>query len=63
MLWHDNRRITALAACRPRRVIALNRSSLSIVSTLALGGKPRRIAFDFNGSTAVVADETGAVHR
>ena len=36
-------------------------SSLTVVSTITIGGAPRRIAFDSFGTVAVVANEAGRV--
>jgi YVTN family beta-propeller protein len=43
------------------KLFVLDRSSRAIVNTIVLGGMPRRLAFDQSGTTAVVADETGAI--
>jgi len=39
----------------------LDRADRSVVRTVRLGGRPRRIAFDRSGTTAVVANEAGWV--
>jgi YVTN family beta-propeller protein len=44
------------------RVLVLDRATRAIVTTILLGGEPRRLAFDRSGRTAVVADEAGAIH-
>jgi YVTN family beta-propeller protein len=41
-------------------VLVLDRATMAVVRTFA-GGSPRRIAFDRNGTTAVIANETGWV--
>ena len=46
-------------------VRVIDRASLTIVNTIQLpnpGAFPRRIAFSRDGSTAVIADESGFVH-
>lgn len=43
------------------QVFVLDRMSRSIVTTIAVGGIPRRLAFDRFGATAVIADETGTI--
>jgi YVTN family beta-propeller protein len=42
-------------------VQVVNTASRSIVHTVSVRGRPRRIAFDYHGGTAVVANESGAV--
>ena len=44
------------------QIVVVDRASRMIVARIALGGKPRRIAFDQSGNTAVIADEAGAIH-
>jgi YVTN family beta-propeller protein len=41
-------------------VLVLDRASLTVVKTFT-GGSPRRIAFDRNGATAIIANEAGYV--
>jgi YVTN family beta-propeller protein len=43
-------------------LLVVDRASRAIVARIALGGRPRRIAFDQSGNTAVIADEAGAIH-
>jgi YVTN family beta-propeller protein len=43
------------------QIIVLDRFSHRILSTIQLGGIPRRLAFDSAGSTAVIADEAGTI--
>jgi YVTN family beta-propeller protein len=42
-------------------LFVLDRKTRAIVQTIALGGKPRRLAFDRSGRAAVIADEAGAI--
>jgi YVTN family beta-propeller protein len=50
--------VTAPAA---GRVFVLDRASRTIRSTIDVGGRPRRLAFDRSGSLAVIADEAGSI--
>jgi YVTN family beta-propeller protein len=50
-----------VTAPRTGQVFVLDRLSRAIVNTIAVGGIPRRIAFDRSGATAVIADEAGAI--
>jgi len=43
------------------RVVQLDRPTLRVFGSLDTGGKPRRIAFDATGRTAVIANEAGWV--
>ncbi len=43
------------------RVVQLDRPTLRVFGSLDTGGKPRRIAFDATGWTAVIANEAGWV--
>jgi DNA-binding beta-propeller fold protein YncE len=43
------------------QVIIVDRVSRAIVNTIALGGTPRRLAFDKSGIVAVIADEAGSI--
>lgn len=43
------------------RVLVLDARTLQVRTILATGGKPRRIAFDATGRTALIANETGWV--
>ena len=43
------------------RIFMLDRPSRTIRSTLDVGGRPRRIAFDPSGALAVTADEAGSI--
>lgn len=43
-------------------VQVVNTESRRITHTIEVGGTPRRIAFDYHGGMAVVANESGAVH-
>jgi YVTN family beta-propeller protein len=42
-------------------IAVIDRTSRSLVTSIAVGGNPRRVRFSESGETAVVADETGAV--
>jgi YVTN family beta-propeller protein len=44
------------------QVIVVDRASRTVVAEIALGGTPRRIAFNQSGETAIIADEAGAIH-
>ena len=44
------------------QILMIDRASRAIVARIALGGRPRRIAFDASGDNAVIADEAGAIH-
>jgi len=50
--------VTAPAA---GRVFVLDRASRTVQSTIDVGGAPRRLAFDWSGALAVIADEAGAI--
>ena len=50
--------VTAPAA---GRIFMLDRASRTIRSTIDVGGRPRRLAFDRSGALAVVADEAGSI--
>jgi DNA-binding beta-propeller fold protein YncE len=43
------------------KVWVFDRATRATLNTINVGGNPRRIAFDFAGTTAVVADDAGAV--
>lgn len=43
-------------------VLIVDRETRTVVDELLLGGRPRRIAFDRNGTRAVIADESGMIH-
>lgn len=43
------------------KVFVVNRTTRVLRSTIELGGKPRRLAFDQSGALAVIADEAGAI--
>lgn len=42
-------------------VVVVDRASGAILSTIATGGQPRRVAFSADGATAAVANEAGSV--
>jgi YVTN family beta-propeller protein len=42
-------------------VFVIDRQSRGIVRTIAVGGTPRRIAFDRSGATAAIANEAGTI--
>jgi YVTN family beta-propeller protein len=44
------------------QVLVVDRASRTRVAELALGGTPRRLAFNRSGDTAIIADEAGAIH-
>ena len=43
------------------KVQVVNTASRTIIHTIETGGRPRRIAFDYHGAIAVVANEAGSV--
>ena len=43
-------------------VQVVNTQSRKVIHTIEVGGQPRRIAFDYHGGIAVVANEAGAVN-
>src|SRR2546425_7359066 len=43
------------------RVVQLDRPTLRVLARLETGGKPRRIAFDATGRSALIANEAGWV--
>jgi YVTN family beta-propeller protein len=43
------------------RVFVLDRAARTIRSTIELGGRPRRLAFDRSGALVVIADEAGSI--
>ena len=43
------------------RVVQIDRPTLRVLGSLGTGGKPRRIAFDGAGRTALIANEAGWV--
>jgi DNA-binding beta-propeller fold protein YncE len=43
------------------RVFVLGRTSRTIHSTMVVGGKPRRLAFDQSGALVAIADEAGTI--
>jgi DNA-binding beta-propeller fold protein YncE len=42
-----------------RRVVQIDRSTLQVLGSLETGGRPRRIAFEPNGRSALIANEAG----
>jgi YVTN family beta-propeller protein len=45
------------ASASPGTLSIIDRATRTVVNTLTLGGRPRRVAFDASGATALVANE------